>query len=121
MKPTPTVVNLECAVKGCGARFSIPVVYRLEPVPYPPEWGWSPELAKRHDLTTRVVVDVDATLELEAPLRVHLDEHATCGAPPVTEPPAWPEVEWCDGGGSCEHAACLDEYEPDDRSTAGWP
>lgn len=86
----PTFVLLECQVRGCGARFELPVVYRLQPVSLPPaEWAWSPELARRPDLTTRVVVDVDATLDLEAPLRVHLDEHATCGAPPVDEPPAW--------------------------------
>lgn len=114
----PTYVNLECNVSGCGARFSIPVVYRLEPVPYPPEWAWSPELAKRPDLTTRVVVDVDAMLDLEAPLRVHLDEHAIDGAPPVVEPPAWPEVEWCDDGASCEHPACLDAARLEAEATA---
>ena len=24
-------------------------------------------------------------------------------------PPAWCEQEWCDGGWSCQHPACLDQ------------
>lgn len=25
-------------------------------------------------------------------------------------PPAWCEQEWCDGGWTCEHAACMEEW-----------
>lgn len=73
MRVTPTFVNLECSVRGCGARFSIPVVYRLEPLEVDAGTFDDPT---RVFISTRVVVDIDATLDLEAPLRVHLDEHA---------------------------------------------
>lgn len=119
MRVMPTYVNLECSVSGCGARFSIPVVYRLELLPGPAPSSIELGVEVHPLMNTRVVVDVDATLDLEAPLRVHLDEHATCGAPPVVEPPAWPEVEWCDGGASCEHGACLDDARLEAEAT-GW-
>jgi hypothetical protein len=28
--------------------------------------------------------------------------------PGPSTPPAWQEQEWCDGGWSCQHPACLD-------------
>ncbi len=33
-------------------------------------------------------------------------------------PPAWCEQEWCDGGWTCQHPACLDAlaYELDDMA-----
>jgi len=108
MRVMPTVVNLECSVRGCGERFSIPVVYRLE-------HDTRYDLASLDNLrasamtTTRVVVDVDATLDLEAPLRVHLDEHA-CNA--ETTPSPTTVVPWPDGW------LWPDEPEPTDLELA---
>lgn len=65
----PTTMRLECKVTGCGEVVEIPVVYRLEVVP-----GALP--GRTGSVNTRVVVDIEGTLALEAPLRVHLDEHA---------------------------------------------
>jgi hypothetical protein len=69
----PTVVRLECTVPGCGAVFVVPVVYRLERVEYETPTFGDPDASI---ISTRVVVDVPATLALEAPLRVHLEGHA---------------------------------------------
>lgn len=97
----PTTMHLECRVAGCGAAFEVPVQYRLTYL----EGGGA-----------RVELDVDGTLALEAPLRVHLDEHATNGAPPPDEPPPdepppWQALEWCDAGATCEHPGCIDWRE----------
>jgi hypothetical protein len=129
MKPTdylgPTTAHLECRVAGCEAAFDVPIIYRLEYETTLPGLAdlEGVELGRplRSLMNVSVVLDVDATLAGEYPLRAHLDGHATNGAPPVVEPPAWPEVEWCDGGGSCEHDACLsyaDEVARDETRAA---
>jgi hypothetical protein len=28
-----------------------------------------------------------------------------------TTPPAWQEQEWCDGGWTCQHRACLEGWQ----------
>lgn len=113
----PQAMHLECRVAGCGWAVDLPIVYRLELAP--------PAPGQRHPggSAVRLELDVDATLAAEVPLRAHLDEHATGGAPPIVEPPAWPELEWCDEGASCEHPACLDYArevaEDENRAAAG--
>lgn len=66
----PTTVHIECRVAGCGWAVDLPIVYRLELAPPTPGRRYPGGSAVRLEL------DVDATLELEAPLRTHLDEHA---------------------------------------------
>lgn len=94
----PTELLLDCKVRGCGETFRVPVVYR--------EVRDELDIATHGNpgavfVTTRLEVDVEATLDLEAVVRAHLDQHATDGAPPasVYEPapedglPPDPEVE----------------------------
>jgi len=68
----PTVVRLECKVRGCGAEFEVPIVYRDVPITMP---GTLAEPDERV-VGTRLEVDVDATLALEAWTRGHLEQHA---------------------------------------------
>lgn len=41
---------------------------------------------------------------------------------PPNTPPAWPEMEWCDGGWSCQHRECLEELQAalDDFAEEAW-
>lgn len=75
----PTTVRLECKVLGCGHVIELPVVYRLEPVP-----GALP--GPRGAVNTRLRVDIEGTLALELPLRLHLDEHAAAAETGLEHP-----------------------------------
>lgn len=79
----PTELRLACRVRGCGEVFRVPVVYREVPVTMPGTFADPHERV----IATRVEVDVEGTLALEAPLRAHLERHATDGAPPDELPP----------------------------------
>lgn len=81
----------ECPVEGCGWAFDVP----------------GPVMSQTDEPLTISWLGASRR-KVEEVFAAHLDAHAVDGAPPPTEPPSWAELEWCDGGGSCEHGACLD-------------
>lgn len=66
----PTVMRLECRVQGCRTDYEVPIVYREVQVP------WANIGGRLEYVTSRLEVDVEGTLALEAWLRGHLEQHA---------------------------------------------
>jgi len=97
----PTSTRIECRVTECKWAHDLPVEFRIVRHPDAPVPGGFVLVG------ATVEVDDAAVAAFDELLAHHLDEHATDGAPPATVPPSWPEVEWCDDGGSCEHDSCM--------------